>query len=128
MTERKNRWVYPIEEVRAAERRYAEPKMSGMVAESAQVIYESDPAAIAELLPPPLQSGARPEVWVSVGRIPQVSLGVAQVAVACRYGDEDGWYCLHLPMSAEAAVVGGRDCRGDPRWNRALVFETGGGR
>jgi acetoacetate decarboxylase len=126
MAERRNRWVHTTEEVKAAEQRYVEPKQSGMVAQSAQVIYETDPAALAELLPPPLQPPDQPEVWVSIGSIPQVSLGVAQLAVACRYGDEDGWYCLHLPMSAEAAVVGGRERYGENKKIADIRFDRAG--
>lgn len=127
MAERRNRWVMTSDEVRAVERRYSDPKGSPFVACSVQVFYETDPDAAAEVLPPPLQPANAPEVWVSVGHMPEIDLGVAQVAVRCRHGDEDGWYCLHLPMTTEAAVIGGRERYGENKKVADIRFEREGG-
>jgi acetoacetate decarboxylase len=126
MPERQNRWVATREQIKDAEARYASPKDSGLVARSVQHFYETDPGIVAALLPPPLAPGDRPEVWVSIGRMPDIDLGVAQVAVACRYGEEDGWYCLHLPMTAEAAVVGGRERFGENKKIADIGFTRDG--
>lgn len=128
MGQRRNRWVTPVEEVRAAERRYAEPADTGVVAHSLQHVYETDPELVAELLPPPLRPGARPEVWVSIGRIPRYDLGVGQVAVRCRYRDEEGWYGLHLPMTTEQAVIGGRERYGENKKIADIRFARDGDR
>lgn len=124
--ERRNRWVVTREEFEEAEHKYVRPSDSGFVAQSAQVFYETDPDTVSELLPPPLALGSAPTVWVSIGHMPQIHLGVAQVAVACRYGDEDGWYCLHLPMTAEAAVVGGRERYGENKKLADIRFARDG--
>src|SRR5947209_18577288 len=90
VTERQNRWVMTPDQIREAETRYRAPKDSGLVARSVQHFYETDPDVVAGLLPPPLTPGERPDVWVSIGHMPDIKLGVAQVAVACRYRDENG--------------------------------------
>jgi acetoacetate decarboxylase len=126
MGQRQNRWVVTPEQVQQAEARYAQPKDSGLVARSVQHFYETDPSVAADLLPPPLAPGARPEVWVSIGHMPDIELGVAQVAVACRHGDEDGWYCIHLPMTTEAAVVGGRERYGENKKIADIRFHREG--
>ena len=126
MAQRQNRWVTTPEKLREAEARYLDPKDSGLVAHSVQHFYETDPDVIADLLPPPLTPGDAPEVWVSIGHMPDINLGVAQVAVACRYRDEAGWYCLHLPMTSEAAVVGGRERYGENKKIADIRFERDG--
>ena len=126
MAQRQNRWVTTPEQLREAEARYTSPKDSGLVAHSVQHFYETDPGVVAELLPPPLSPSERPEVWVSIGHMPDIDLGVAQVAAACRYGNEDGWYCLHLPMSTEAAVVGGRERYGENKKIADIRFNRDG--
>jgi len=126
MGQRQNRWVTTPEQREAAEARYRVPKDSGLVAHSVQHFYETDPDVLEELLPPPLTPGAAPEVWVSIGHMPDIDLGVAQVAVACRYRDEDGWYCLHLPMTTEAAVVGGRERYGENKKIADIKFTRDG--
>src|SRR5688500_18697311 len=105
----RNRWLVSPERYAEAERRYTAPADSGMVAQSAQVFYETDPEVHAATIPPPLEPHEVPEVWVSIGWMPVIALGVAQVALRCRLDGEEGWYCLHLPMTTEAAVVGGRE-------------------
>lgn len=123
---RQNRWVLSVDDVRKAEARYADPKPSGLFAQSVQVFYETEAAVIAELLPPPLTPGDAPTVWVSIGYMKEFALGVAQVAVACRYRDEVGWYCLHLPMTTEAAVVGGRERYGENKKVADIRFARDG--
>ena len=119
---RTNRWVVTRDQFAAAEQRYATPADSGLVAQSAQIFYESDPTTLRELLPPPLEA-TTPTVWVSFGYLAQIDLGVAQVAVACSYRGEEGWYCLHLPMSTEAAVVGGRERYGENKKIADIKFQ-----
>jgi acetoacetate decarboxylase len=125
-SERQNRWVMSVDEVRAAEARYSDPKDTGYVATSIQAFYETDPEVIAELLPPPLVPAEEPEVWISIGRMVDFELGVAQVAVKARYGDEIGWYCLHLPMTTESAVIGGRERYGENKKIADITFEREG--
>lgn len=124
--ERQNRWVVTREQFEEAERKYVRPSDSGYIAQSAQVFYDTDADTVAELLPPPLAPGAAPTVWVSIGHMSQFNLGVAQVAVACRYGDEQGWYCLHLPMTTEPAVVGGRERYGENKKIAVIRFARDG--
>ena len=68
MGQRRNRWVTPVDEVRAAERRYAEPADTGVVAHSLQHVYGTDPELVAELLPAPAARCPARGV-VSIGRI-----------------------------------------------------------
>ena len=68
---------------------------------------ETDPAVVRELLPPPLEPGDSPRVTLSVSDIRESNcvgpFRGASVNIACRYGGEEGLYCLAMPMSTGGA-------------------------
>ena len=81
--------------------------------------YETDPDAIAAVLPPPLSPRAEPLVrltiaTVDVGRGYGI-FGAGTFAVHARHEDVDGDYALVMPMTTEQAVVGGRETFGEPK-------------
>src|SRR5581483_9952366 len=81
--------------------------------------YETDPDAVAAVLPPPLSPPAEPLVRVTIATVdvgrgyPQ--FGAGTVAVHARHEDLDGDYALVMPMTTEQAVVGGRETFGEPK-------------
>ncbi len=81
--------------------------------------YETDPEAIAAVLPPPLSTPTEPLVrltiaTVDVGRGYPV-FGAGTFAVHARHEDVDGDYALVMPMTTEQAVIGGRETFGEPK-------------
>ncbi|HVT64141.1 MAG TPA: acetoacetate decarboxylase family protein [Mycobacteriales bacterium] len=83
------------------------------------VTYETDPEAIAAVLPPPLSPPTEPLVrltiaTVDVGRGYPI-FGAGTFAVHARYEDVEGDYALVMPMTTEQAVVGGRETFGEPK-------------
>jgi Acetoacetate decarboxylase (ADC) len=82
-------------------------------------VYETDPDAIAAVLPLPLSPSAEPLVRVTfatvdIGRgLPP--FGAGTFAVECTHGDLVGGYPLVMPMTTEQAVVGGRETFGEPK-------------
>lgn len=83
------------------------------------VVFETDPDAIASVLPPPLepspQSTARlrfATVDMGTGLKP---FGAGWFGVRARHGDVEGEYALFMPMTTEQATVGGRETFGEPK-------------
>jgi acetoacetate decarboxylase len=81
--------------------------------------YETDPDAIAAVLPPPLSPPAEPLVRVTIATVDighgYPVFGAGTFAVHARHDDIDGDYALVMPMTTEQAVVGGRETFGEPK-------------
>ena len=81
--------------------------------------YETDPEAVAAVLPPPLQAPSEPLVRVTVATVDVGRgygiFGAGTFAVHCRYEDTDGDYALVMPMTTEQATNGGRETFGEPK-------------
>jgi acetoacetate decarboxylase len=81
--------------------------------------YETDPDAIAAVLPPPLSPPTEPLVRVTIATVDvgrgYPIFGAGTVAVHARHEDVDGDYALVMPMTTEQAVVGGRETFGEPK-------------
>ncbi len=81
--------------------------------------YETDPDLLASVLPQPLEPPAEPLVRVNVARVDlpglDEPLGAGVVSVACRHEGQDGYYDLIMVMTAEQAVIGGRETYGEPK-------------
>jgi acetoacetate decarboxylase len=81
--------------------------------------YETDPEAIAAVLPPPLSPPAEPLVRVTIATVDvgrgYPIFGAGTFAVHARHDDVDGDYALVMPMTTEQAVVGGRETFGEPK-------------
>lgn len=93
-------------------------------------VYETDPEAIAAVLPRPLVPSTEPLVRVTfatvdigLGRAP---FGAGTFAVEAVHDGMIGGYPLVMPMTTEQAVVGGRETFGEPKKLAAVTLERDG--
>jgi acetoacetate decarboxylase len=127
------RWVKSLEQVkRAAE---ANPEFLPSSVRSIRCVYETDPAIVAAVIPRPLVAAARPEVCVTFSHVamelgPGVSfeIGSAIFGVRASYDGAEGIYLLAMPMTAEQAVIPGRETYGEPKKIAAIEFSAEGDR
>ncbi|MGW3847931.1 acetoacetate decarboxylase family protein [Streptomyces fagopyri] len=91
-------------------------------------VWESDPDAVAAVLPPPLKPTARPLVRVNISKVdlPGYPLGAGSFAVAAAHGGVEGWYPLVMPMTHERALIGGREVYGEPKKLGEVTVERDG--
>jgi acetoacetate decarboxylase len=84
------------------------------------VVFETDPDAIAAVLPPPLS----PSAVASTARLRFATVdmgtglkpfGAGWFGVRARHGDVEGEYALFMPMTTEQATIGGRETFGEPK-------------
>ncbi len=82
-------------------------------------VYETDPEAIAAVLPQPLTPSTSPLVRVTFASVDighgRQPFGAGTFSVEAMHGDLLGGYPLVMPMSTEQAVVGGRETYGEPK-------------
>ncbi len=105
-----------------AQARAAGPGFLEAEVRSIRAIYETSPELIAAVLPRPLEPAARPEVHAIVSDVTIhlpggaiFPLGAGTFGVRCTYQGVEGLYPLTMPMTTEAAVVGGREIYGEPK-------------
>lgn len=112
-----------IAAARAAGARIPDIWSTGVVA-----VWESDPEAVAAVLPPPLVPTGRPLVRATVSRVelPGYPLGAGSVAVAAAHRGTEGWYPLVMPMTHERALTGGREVFGEPKQLGEVTVERDG--
>ena len=112
-----------IAAARAAGARLPDIWSTGVVA-----VWESDPDAVAAVLPPPLKPTERPLVRAAISRVelPGYPLGAGSVAVAARHDGREGWYPLVMPMTHERALTGGREVFGEPKKLGEVTVERDG--
>ncbi|MER6222911.1 acetoacetate decarboxylase family protein [Streptomyces sp900105755] len=93
-------------------------------------VWETDPDAVAAVLPPPLKPAGRPLARVSVSKVelPGYPLGAGSFAVAAAHGTVEGWYPLVMPMTRERALTGGREVFGEPKKLGEVTVEREGAR
>ena len=119
------RYVKSPEQVARLQEAFATPAF--LQARTLAITFETDPAIIAELLPPPLLPAAEPRVSVSVSVIGQSNcvgpFNGSSVNIACTYGGVEGLYCLTMPMSTDTAVVFGRELYAEPKKLAAIALE-----
>ena len=80
--------------------------------------YLTDPAAIAAVLPPPIEPGDEPLVKVTVATVDipgYPTFGAGSFSVRARHEGTDGYYALFMPMTTEQSVIGGRETFGEPK-------------
>lgn len=101
-----------ITATRTASARLPEIWSTGVVA-----VWETDPDAVAAVLPPPLKPTSRPLVRVSISQVdlPGYPLGAGSFAVPAAHAGVEGWYPLVMPMTHERALTGGREVFGEPK-------------
>lgn len=82
-------------------------------------VYETDPEALAAVLPQPLVASGEPLVRVTFAAVDighgRPPFGAGTFAVECMHDGMVGGYPLVMPMTTEQAVVGGRETFGEPK-------------
>ena len=102
---------------------------------SVRCVYETDAKIAAALVPQPLEPAAKPEVCVTFSHVamqitPEFTfeIGSAVFGVKASYEGVEGIYIVTMPMTAEAAVVGGRETFGEPKKIADIPFKRDGDR
>jgi acetoacetate decarboxylase len=95
-------------------------------------IYETDPEAIAAVLPRPLVASGEPIVRVTFATVDigrgRPPFGAGTFAVEAVHDGMVGGYPLVMPMTTEQAVVGGRETFGEPKKLADVVLAREGDR
>jgi acetoacetate decarboxylase len=128
----KLRYVKTLEQVRKAAE--SNPEFLPSTVRSIRAVYETDPAIAAAVIPPPLEL-ARPEICVTCSHVamhlsPETTFEIGSMifGVRAHYQGAEGIYLITMPMTAEAAVVGGRETYGEPKKIAQIDFEWDGDR
>jgi len=83
------------------------------------VVFETDPDAIAAVLPRPLEPSAATTARLRIAVVDlgngMQPFGAGWFGVRARHGDVEGEYALFMPMTTEQATVGGRETYGEPK-------------
>jgi acetoacetate decarboxylase len=118
----------PRSEADIAAAREAGARLPDIWSTGVVAVWESDPDAVAAVLPPPLKPGTRPLVRANISKVdlPGYPLGAGSVAVAAHHGGREGWYPLVMPMTHERALIGGREVFGEPKKLGEVVVERDG--
>lgn len=91
-------------------------------------IYETDPEAIAAVVPPPLAPTDEALVRISIATVDlgrgRPPFGAGTFAVRAQHDGTTGNYPLLMPMTTEQAVVGGRETFGEPKKLAAVGLEA----
>ncbi|MEE8557028.1 MAG: acetoacetate decarboxylase family protein [Myxococcota bacterium] len=127
------RYVKTLEQVKQAAE--SNPETLRSTVRSVRVVYETDPAIAAAVIPKPLLPAERPEVCVTFSHVaihisPEFTfeIGSTIFGVKARYDDTEGIYLITMPMTTEAAVVGGRETYGEPKKIAEIDFQHEGDR
>jgi acetoacetate decarboxylase len=109
-------YVKTPEEVSEIEQALSHPRFVN--GEMLSIDFLSDPAVLAEILPPPLQPASRPIVNAMVGRWQSNCVGDfygGAIYVHACYGDLAGAYVLAMWMDNDIPTIYGRDTFGEPK-------------
>ena len=120
---RENRW---IQEPRVGEGDTVVPFPANARLE---VVYLTDPAVHAAVLPPPLTAPPEPRVRVHFTRIEidgHVHEIVGSVNLDAMYGDRLGQFCAVMPIDLETAVSPSRETYGEPKKLADMEFSREG--
>jgi acetoacetate decarboxylase len=127
------RYLKSAEQVKQAAA--ANPEFLESRVRSIRVVYETDPAIVAAVMPQPLEPTDRPEVCVTFSQVaiqlgPDQSFEIGSTIFgvkACCDGVE-GIYLITMPMTTEQAVVPGRETYGEPKKIAQIDFRREGDR
>ncbi|NUR29461.1 MAG: acetoacetate decarboxylase family protein [Catenulispora sp.] len=111
-----------------AQARESAAKLPDLWSTGVHAVWETDPDALAQVLPPPLKPASKPYVRATINHVDifGTPLGAAAVSVACAHGDEEGWYSLVMPMTTERSLIGGREVFGEPKKLAEVTVERAG--
>ncbi len=83
------------------------------------VVWETAPATVKRLLPPPLTPAKRPLVVAFVGNYPRTDFGItyreAFLTLRAEFGGVEGFYVLAMNVTDDMALIGGREIWGYPK-------------
>lgn len=95
------------------------PTADFYAAEMLTILWETKPATVAKLLPPPLQPASQPVAMAFVANYPRTNFDVTykESALFLRavYNGEEGGYCLSMPVTNDIAMAAGREVFGFPK-------------
>jgi acetoacetate decarboxylase len=127
------RYVKTMDQVKKAAE--ANPEFLSSTVRSIRVVYETDAPLAAALVPRPLEPAERPEVCVTLSHVaihvtPEltIEIGSGIFGIKARYDGVEGTYLVTMPMTTEAAVVGGRETYGEPKKIAEIDFQRDGDR
>lgn len=96
-------------------------------AEMITVFWETTPEIISNLLPPPLKPATAPVAMAFVGDYPATNFDVtyreSALFISAEYEEEEGYYCLSMPVTNDMAMAGGRERFGFPKKMAEIHFE-----
>jgi acetoacetate decarboxylase len=94
-------------------------------------VFETDPAAIAAVLPRPLEPSA-PTARLRIAVVDMGTglppFGAGWFGVRARHGATEGEYALFMPMTTEQSTIGGRETFGEPKKIGQVTLEVDGDR
>ena len=96
------------------------------------LLYQTEPAIIEKLLPPPLEPAEEPWALTYIASFPDTNLGPGYregaLFIRCQYRGEIGNYCLSMPLEApEDRMLNGRDIYGFPKKLARVHYSEEGG-
>lgn len=95
------------------------------------VVFETDPEAIAAVLPRPLEP-SEPTARLRIATVDmgasRPTFGAGWFGVRARHGDVEGEYALFMPMTTEQATIGGRETFGEPKKIGSISLKVHAGR
>lgn len=113
----------------------ADPEFLQSTVRSIRCVYETDPAVARALIPRPLVAAPRPEIQLTVSQVaihvgPErtIEIGSAVFGAAVVYDGVPGTWLVTMPMTSEAAVIGGRETYGEPKKLADVDFRLEDGR
>jgi len=89
-----------------------------------KLAYRTDPDRIADLLPPGLEPGATPNVYLNVYCVPilgEPELGVS-TKVEASFDGMAGLYCVGMGIDQEAAIFISQELNGQPKFPCDITF------
>ncbi len=99
-------------------------------AEMLTVFWETRPEIAAKLIPAPLQPAAKPIAMAFVAYYPSTNFDVtyreSALFLRARFKEEEGSYCLSMPVTNDMAMAGGREMFGFPKKMADIHFSRKG--
>ena len=99
-------------------------------AEVLTVYFATKPEVVERLLPPPLKPATLPVGAIFVANYPRTNFGVEYLESAlfllAQHNDEEGVFCLAMPVTNDIALILGREVFGYPKKMGDIYFEREG--